>query len=65
MDYPDPIGVHLLDGAEMQLARAVGCSATSGQPGPVRLIGGELAGDQVVVHWQPGLPAQAAFLAEH
>ena len=58
----DPVGVDVLDRAEVELALAGGVLGDVGQPGPVRAGRGELAGDQVIVDRRPGFAGQAAFL---
>ena len=60
----DPVGVHVLDRAQVELALTGLVFGDVGQPQLVWRLGGEVALDQVVVDRRTGLAVLAALLAE-
>lgn len=61
----DPVRVHVLDRAQVELALTGVMLGDICEPQSIPLIGGEVAGDEVVVDRRPGTDVfGAAFLAE-
>jgi hypothetical protein len=57
----DAVGEHVLDRTEVQLAFAGAVLGNIAEPQLVWFVGGEVAFDEIVVHWWPDLAVRAPF----
>lgn len=61
----DPVGVQVLDRAQIELALTGGVFGDVGQPQLVGPLGGETASDEVDMHRRAGLAVQSSLPGEH